>query len=55
MVKMRFNIISRCKKKGGYYYVLVGVDEYGWKRIFGRFKSLTKARKRLRKLESRYG
>ena len=55
MVEMRFSIISRRKKKGGHYYILMGVDDYGWKRIFGRFKSLARAKKRMRRLESRYG
>lgn len=51
---MKFSIIRKRKKKG-YYYIITSVDSYGFKRIWGRYKTLSKARKKKRGFESRFG
>ena len=51
---MKFKIISKPKKKGGRYYILLSTDEYGFKRIWGRYKTRAKVETAKRRLEAEY-
>jgi len=52
---MDFQILTRSKKKGGKFFILISHDSYGLSHIWGRFKKFSSANSSKVKLEKKYG